>query len=181
VNLGQFSSFLEDLLWVSFAPRGFGVVAWFLARGFSLVASFSHGFGLVASAGMRACADGYGWWASFSHGNNKFMWVVKGLHPRRIPTSEARGGASVAVNNVKHWLRMMDNTIKAVGYDLYTDDETRYVRFKSPFDRRPLVGPRPRFRYVAVLALLDGCSSLLLLLVWLLIPHVKLNSRRRVR
>jgi hypothetical protein len=135
------------------------VVAWFLVRGFCLVASFTHGFGLVASAGIRACADGYGWWALFSHGN-KFMWVVKGLHPRRIPTSEARGGASVAVNNV--------------------GDELRYVRFKSPFDRRPLVGPRRRFRYVTVLVLLDGCSSLLLLLllVWLLISRVKLDSGR---
>jgi hypothetical protein len=154
------------------------VVAWFLARGFCLVASFSHGFGSVASAGMRVHADGYGWWYSFSHGNNKFVWVVKGLHPRRIPTSEARGGAGVAVQNVKRWLRMMDNAVKSVGYDLYADNKTRYVRFKSPFDRRPLVGPRPRFRYVTVLALLDGCSSLLLLLVWLLILRVKLNSGR---
>jgi hypothetical protein len=90
VDLGQFS-FLEDLVWVSFAARGFGVVAWFLARGFSLVASFSHGFGLVASAGMRACADGYGLSASFSHGNNKFMWVVGCIRmlgfPRRALSS----------------------------------------------------------------------------------------------
>ncbi|PVH35672.1 hypothetical protein PAHAL_7G240700 [Panicum hallii] len=35
---------------------------------------------------------------------------------------------------------------KAVNYDYYDDDELRYTRFKSPFDRRPLIDRRTRHR-----------------------------------
>jgi hypothetical protein len=70
------------------------------------------------------------------------------LHPRGIPWSEARGGAGVAVKKVKRYLAEMD---RAVNYDHYYDDELRHTRFKSPFDRRPLVGRRTRFRYLVAL------------------------------
>ncbi|KAK3141890.1 hypothetical protein QOZ80_4BG0339530 [Eleusine coracana subsp. coracana] len=79
----------------------------------------------------------------YGYGNAKFMEVAQGFHPRGIPKSEARGGAGEAVKAVKRWLKQMD---KAVDYDFYEDDELRYSRFKSPFDRRPLVGRRPRLR-----------------------------------
>ncbi|RLM64620.1 uncharacterized protein C2845_PM16G15600 [Panicum miliaceum] len=70
-------------------------------------------------------------------------WVLRdraGLAPARDPKSEARGGAGVAVNKVKKYLAKM---VRAVDYDFYDDDDLRYVRFKSPFNRRPLIGRRP--------------------------------------
>ena len=85
------------------------------------------------------------------------MEVAQGFHPRGIPWTEARGGAGVAVKKVKHYLEKMD---KAVNYDYYYDDELRYTRFKSPFDRRPLVGRRTRHRSVCCSALV--ASSCLL-------------------
>lgn len=97
---------------------------------------------------MRAgVADGYG--------SAGYLEVVQGLHPRGIPKSLARGGAGAAVNKVKKYLAKMD---KAVDYDFYHDDDLRYVRFKSPFDRRPLVGRRPHPGYVG----LDALRSCLL-------------------
>ncbi|RLM73210.1 uncharacterized protein C2845_PM15G16360 [Panicum miliaceum] len=79
----------------------------------------------------------------YAYGSPRFLEVDQGFHPRGIPWSEARGGAGVAVNKVKRYLAKMD---KAVNYDYYYDDELRYTRFKSPFDRRPLVGRRTRHR-----------------------------------
>ncbi|CAO2043220.1 unnamed protein product [Urochloa humidicola] len=76
----------------------------------------------------------------YGYGSAGFFEVVEGLHPRGIPKSEARGGASFAVNRVKKYLTKMD---RAVDYDFYDDDDLRYVRFKSPFGRRPLIGRRP--------------------------------------
>lgn len=70
------------------------------------------------------------------------------MHPRGIPKSEARGGAGVAVNKVKKYLAQMD---RAVDYDFYDDDDLRYVRFKSPFNRRPLIGRRPSLGYAVLL------------------------------
>jgi hypothetical protein len=52
------------------------------------------------------------------------------------------------VNKVKKYLAQMD---RAVDYDLYDDDDLRYVRFKSPFNRRPLIGRRPSLGYAALL------------------------------
>ncbi|RLM64682.1 uncharacterized protein C2845_PM16G15590 [Panicum miliaceum] len=77
------------------------------------------------------------------YGSPRFLEVAQGFHPRGIPWSEAREGAGVAVKKVKRYLAKMD---KAVSYDYYYDDELRYTRFKSPFDRRPLVGRRTRHR-----------------------------------
>nr|CAB3487838.1 unnamed protein product [Digitaria exilis] len=76
----------------------------------------------------------------YGYGSAGFFEVVQGFHPRGIPKSEARGGAGVAVNKVKKYLAKMD---RAVDYDFYDDDDLRYVRFKSPFNRRPLIGRRP--------------------------------------
>ncbi|WVZ86611.1 hypothetical protein U9M48_033365 [Paspalum notatum var. saurae] len=76
----------------------------------------------------------------YGYGSSGFLEVVQDLHPRGIPKSEARGGAGVAVNKVRKYLAKMD---RAVDYDFYEDDDLRYVRFKSPFDRRPLIGRRP--------------------------------------
>jgi hypothetical protein len=131
----------------------------FVSRGFGLVASFSRGFAwllrfladlacLVASSltdfvrlPCSACAaDGYG--------SPRFLEVAQGFHPHGIPWSEARGGAGVAVKKVKRYLAKMD---KAVNYDYYDDDELRYTRFKSPFDRRPLIDRRTRHRYLVAL------------------------------
>ncbi|KAF8780579.1 hypothetical protein HU200_001382 [Digitaria exilis] len=75
----------------------------------------------------------------YGYGSAGFFEVVQGFHPRGIPKSEARGGAGVAVNKVKKYLAKMD---RAVDYDFYDDDDLRYVRFKSPFNRRPLIGRR---------------------------------------
>lgn len=61
------------------------------------------------------------------------------------------------MKKVKRYLAEMD---KAVNYDYYYDDELRYTRFKSPFDRRPLVGRRTRYRYLVAL------RSLLPLVDW---------------
>jgi len=98
----------------------------------------------LALIGVRAgVADGYG--------SAGFFEVVQGLHPRGIPKSEARGGAGVAVKKVKKYLAKMD---RAVDFDFYDDDDLRYVRFKSPFDRRPLIGRRPHPGYVV----LDVCA-----------------------
>jgi hypothetical protein len=52
------------------------------------------------------------------------------------------------VSKVKKYLAQMD---RAVDYDLYDDDDLRYVRFKSPFNRRPLIGRRPSLGYDALL------------------------------
>jgi len=102
----------------------------------------------LALIGVRVgVADGYG--------SAGFFEVVQGLHPRGIPKSEARGGAGVAVTKVKKYLAKMD---RAVDYDFYDDDDLRYVRFKSPFDRRPLIGRRPHPGYVV----LDALRSCLL-------------------
>nr|CAB3487837.1 unnamed protein product [Digitaria exilis] len=79
----------------------------------------------------------------YGYGSPRFQEIAQGFHPREIPWSVARGGAGVAVKNVKHYLAKMD---KAVNYDYYCDDELRYTRFKSPFDRRPIVGRRTRHR-----------------------------------
>ncbi|KAL6652288.1 hypothetical protein ACP70R_011213 [Stipagrostis hirtigluma subsp. patula] len=79
----------------------------------------------------------------YGHGCAGVFETVQGLHPRGIPRSEARGGAGAAVKKVKRWLKNMD---RMVDYDYYYDDELRFCRFKSPFDRRPLVGRRPRVR-----------------------------------
>ncbi|XP_025825622.1 uncharacterized protein LOC112901024 isoform X1 [Panicum hallii] len=76
----------------------------------------------------------------YGYGSAGFFEIVQGLHPRGIPKSEARGGAGVAVNKVKKYLAKMD---RAVDYDFYDDNDLRYVRFKSPFNRRPLIGRRP--------------------------------------
>ncbi|XP_062184894.1 uncharacterized protein LOC133888607 [Phragmites australis] len=76
----------------------------------------------------------------YGYGSNRFLEITQGFHPRGIPKSEARGGGGVAVKNVKRYLANMD---RAVDYD---DEELRNNRFKSPFDRRPLVGRRPRLR-----------------------------------
>lgn len=114
-------------------------------------------------------ADGYG--------SAGFFEVVQGLHPRGIPKSEARGGAGVAVTKVKKYLAKMD---RAVDYDFYDDDDLRYVRFKSPFDRRPLIGRRPHPGYVVLDALrscLLVCSARLaikslgiyLVLIWMVL------------
>jgi len=70
------------------------------------------------------------------------------LHPRGIPKSEARGGAGVAANKVKKYLAKKD---RVVDYDFYDDDDLRYVRFKSPFNRRPLIGRRPPLEYALLL------------------------------
>ncbi|PUZ48285.1 hypothetical protein GQ55_7G233400 [Panicum hallii var. hallii] len=77
------------------------------------------------------------------YGSPRFLEVAQGFHPHGIPWSEARGGAGVAVKKVKRYLAKMD---KAVNYDYYDDDELRYTRFKSPFDRRPLIDRRTRHR-----------------------------------
>ncbi|CAL5030719.1 unnamed protein product [Urochloa decumbens] len=79
----------------------------------------------------------------YGYGSPRFEEVAQGFHPRGIPWSAARGGAGVAVKNVKRYLAKMD---KAVNYDYYYDDELRKAHFKSPFDRRPLLGRRTRHR-----------------------------------
>ena len=40
---------------------------------------------------------------------------------------------------------------RAVDYDFYDDDDLRYVRFKSPFNCRPLIGRRPPLGYAVLL------------------------------
>ena len=105
--------------------------------------------------------------ATGGYGSPRFLEVAQGFHPRGIPRSEARGGGGYAVENVKRYLSKMD---KAVDYDYYDDDELRYTRFKSPFDRRPLVGRRTRHRY------LSRCSALLLVSsCWL---EIETHARR---
>jgi hypothetical protein len=52
------------------------------------------------------------------------------------------------VNKVKKYLAKMD---RAVDYDFYDDNDLRYVRFKSPFNRRPLIGRRPPLGYAVLL------------------------------
>uniref|UniRef100_A0A0D9W7T6 Uncharacterized protein n=1 Tax=Leersia perrieri TaxID=77586 RepID=A0A0D9W7T6_9ORYZ len=71
-----------------------------------------------------------------------FMEVERGFQPWVMPKSKARGGAGVAVKNVKRFLRKMD---EEMDYEYY-DWALRSYRFKSPFDRRPLIGPREHFR-----------------------------------
>ncbi|CAN6240361.1 unnamed protein product, partial [Urochloa humidicola] len=95
---------------------------------------FPHQAGLPLPRAPMAFSQRYGYWSA------GFFEVVQDLHPRGIPKSEARGGASFAVNRVKKYLTKMD---RAVDYDFYDDDDLRYVRFKSPFGRRPLIGRRP--------------------------------------
>uniref|UniRef100_A0A0E0DGP7 Uncharacterized protein n=1 Tax=Oryza meridionalis TaxID=40149 RepID=A0A0E0DGP7_9ORYZ len=73
-------------------------------------------------------------------GGAGFLELERGYQPWVIPKSEARGGAGHAVKKVKRWLRKMD---EEMDYEFY-DWNLRSYRFKSPFDRRPLVGPRER-------------------------------------
>nr|CAE02015.3 OSJNBa0079A21.10 [Oryza sativa Japonica Group] len=75
-------------------------------------------------------------------GGAGFLELERGYQPWVIPKSEARGGAGHAVKKVKRWLRKMD---EQMDYEFY-DWNLRSYRFKSPFDRRPLVGPRERCR-----------------------------------
>ncbi|KAF0894427.1 hypothetical protein E2562_038997 [Oryza meyeriana var. granulata] len=78
----------------------------------------------------------------YRFGGAGFLELERGFQPWVIPKSEARGGAGLAVKNVKRWLRKMD---EAMDYEFY-DWNLRSYRFKSPFDRRPLIGPRERSR-----------------------------------
>ena len=52
------------------------------------------------------------------------------------------------MNKVRKYLAKMD---RAVDYDFYDDDDLRYVRFKSPFNCRPLIGRRPPLGYAVLL------------------------------
>uniref|UniRef100_J3M035 Uncharacterized protein n=1 Tax=Oryza brachyantha TaxID=4533 RepID=J3M035_ORYBR len=79
----------------------------------------------------------------YRFGGSGFLECGRGFKPWVIPKSVARGGASVAVNNVKRWPRKMDEAMEF--YEFY-DWNVRSYRFKSPFDRRPLIGPRERRR-----------------------------------
>ena len=133
--MGSVVSFLADLVWLLRFLADFAWLLRFLADLACLVASSLTD--LIRLPCSECAADGYG--------SPRFLEVAQGFHPRGIPWSEARGGAGVAVKKVKHYLAKMD---KAVNYDDYYDDELRYTRFKSPFDRRPLVGRRTRHRYV---------------------------------
>ncbi|KAF2935183.1 uncharacterized protein [Oryza sativa Japonica Group] len=76
----------------------------------------------------------------YRFGGAGFLELERGYQPWVIPKSEARGGAGHAVKKVKRWLRKMD---EQMDYEFY-DWNLRSYRFKSPFDRRPLVGPRER-------------------------------------
>ncbi|BAS90336.1 uncharacterized protein [Oryza sativa Japonica Group] len=78
----------------------------------------------------------------YRFGGAGFLELERGYQPWVIPKSEARGGAGHAVKKVKRWLRKMD---EQMDYEFY-DWNLRSYRFKSPFDRRPLVGPRERCR-----------------------------------
>lgn len=128
-----------------------------ISRGFALVDSSLTDLILLPATAIAA-TGGYG--------SPRFLEVAQGFHPRGIPWSEARGGGGYAVKNVKRYLAKMD---KAVDYDYYYDDELRYTRFKSPFDRRPLVGRRTRHRY------LSCCSALLVSSCWL---EIETHARR---
>ncbi|KAL6903394.1 hypothetical protein ACP4OV_004207 [Aristida adscensionis] len=76
--------------------------------------------------------------------------TVQAVHPRGIPKSVARGGASVGTKNVKRWIKMLVWVEDFCEYQYYYyydyEFDRHFGHFKSPFDRRPLVGRRPRVR-----------------------------------
>ena len=78
-------------------------------------------------------------------------WVLRGragLAPTLDPQVRGEGRAGVAVDKVKKYLAKMDS---AMDYDFYNDDDLRYIRFKSPFNCRPLIGRRPPLGYAVLL------------------------------
>jgi hypothetical protein len=107
-------------------------------------------------------------------GGAGFLELERGYQPWVIPKSEARGGAGHAVKKVKRWLRKMD---EQMDYEFY-DWNLRSYRFKSPFDRRPLVGPRERCRYISRFARLLPLDETRLMGFWGLISDGSPCDRR---